>query len=614
MKRIATACLFLLMSVLRLQAVPVDTSAAAGSRDFLKQLEQMEQQRLADSLEKARLEARLTEVSSADARQREELQNRITALKADETERLRARKAKIDSMRNSNPGVPVLGISGDTLFRIYARVGARTPEERAAYFSEKVQKIADDDFILLDSIQVMEGEDTYDLVYGEGVLFSVTEADALWAGTDKADLAQQLRTIVIRECRNQRTEGSWKKLVTRLGLLLLVIVIAVFLFRVIGWGYRRLLRFAEGKQGRWLKEITYNNYTVLSVDRQMRVVQVVLNLVRWVVYIVIIYLALPAIFSIFPFSRRWAELLFGLIMNPVKSVAHSIWHYLPSLFSILVILAVFRYLLRLVRYFFREIENGKLSINGFHPDWAMPTFGIARFLLYAFALVLVFPYLPGSDSEIFKGVSVFVGILFSLGSSSAIANMVAGLVITYMRPFGIGDRIRIGDTTGDVVEKSMLVTRIRTVKNELVTIPNAALLNGNTINYSVEARGKGLILHTSVTIGYDAPWRDVHQALVDAAIRTTHVLQDPKPFVLQSSLDDFFVTYQINVYSHEAQHQALIYSELHQHIQDVFNERGIEILSPHFRNLRDGNETSIPEAYRKEGYRAPAFRVNRTEE
>ena len=187
--------------------------------------------------------------------------------------------------------------------------------------------------------------------------------------------------------------------------------------------------------------------------------------------------------------------------------------------------------------------------------------------------------------------------------------MVAGLVITYMRPFKIGDRIKIGDVTGDVVEKTLLVTRVRTLKNEITTIPNSSVLNGNTTNYSVEAMEKGLIIHTTVTIGYDVPWKNMHKALIDAALRTDLILDEPTPFVLQTSLDDFYVSYQINAYTREAGKQALIYSNLHQNIQDVCNERGIEILSPHYRAARDGNMTTIPADYLPKDYKAPRFNV-----
>lgn len=213
--------------------------------------------------------------------------------------------------------------------------------------------------------------------------------------------------------------------------------------------------------------------------------------------------------------------------------------------------------------------------------------------------VLIFPYLPGSDSKIFQGVSVFIGILFSLGSSSAIGNMVAGFVITYMRPFKIGDRIKIGDITGDVIEKTLLVTRLRTVKNEEITIPNAAVLSGNTTNFSSLAKEEGLILYTTVTIGYDVSWRAMHEALLEAAARTSNLMAGKKPFVLQTSLDDFYVSYQLNVYSQNSSAMASIYSELHKNILDVCAEKGIEIMSPHYRAERDGNQIAIPTEYNK---------------
>ncbi|NJN42356.1 MAG: mechanosensitive ion channel family protein [Flammeovirgaceae bacterium] len=255
-------------------------------------------------------------------------------------------------------------------------------------------------------------------------------------------------------------------------------------------------------------------------------------------------------------------------------------------------------------------------ITGFYPDWAKPTFTIVKILLYAFMFVVVFPYLPGSDSDIFKGVSVFLGVLFSFGSSSAISNLVAGLVITYMRPFKIGDRIKIGEITGDVIEKSMLVTRVRTIKNEDITIPNSTVLSGHTVNYTTSAKDLGLILHTSVTIGYDVPWKKVHELLISAALATKGILNEEtkKPFVFQTSLDDFYVAYQINAFTEESHRMAAIYSDLHQNIQEKFNEGGVEIMSPHYGALRDGNMVTIPSDYLPKDYQTPSFKIKKDPE
>jgi small-conductance mechanosensitive channel len=249
-------------------------------------------------------------------------------------------------------------------------------------------------------------------------------------------------------------------------------------------------------------------------------------------------------------------------------------------------------------------------LSGFYPDWANPTYQIIRVIVFAFMVVVIFPYLPGSDSAVFQGVSVFLGFLFTFGSAGSLSNIIAGLILTYMRLFKIGDRVKIGDVVGDVIEKSLLVTRIRTVKNEIISIPNSTVMSSHTINYSSDAPEKGLIIHSTITIGYDVPWMDMHQALIDAASKTELVLQEPKPFVLQTSLDDFYVSYEINAYIKEPNKQAIIYSMLHQNIQDICNERGIEIMSPHYRAARDGNTSTIPSTYLGKEYKAPFFNVN----
>lgn len=578
-------------------------------QEYNQKLVEVEQQRIADSIKKVELESQLSKLKTTDNLQKEELLQQLKSIEENEKRRIENKKAHIDSLRNSAKGYPVFGVMKDTLFLVYSKIGASTPKERAINISRKIDKLYEDDFFKTDSILVVKSENTYDIVYGEIIIMSISENDAIWYDKSMYDLAQLFKENIQTSIVEAKNENSWLRIIVRIGLVLLVIGIAWGLIWLIGKGYSRFLLFINSKKDKWLKDLSYKDYTFLTAEQEMQVILFLVKIFRWFVYAILLYITLPIIFSIFPFSRDWAEALFNLIWSPFKGVLISVWEYLPNLFSILVIYFVMKYVIRFVRYIFHEIEAEKLKISGFHADWAMPTYSIVKFLLYAFMFVLIFPYLPGSDSNIFKGVSVFIGVLFSLGSSSAIANMVAGLVITYMRPFKIGDRIKIGDVTGDVVEKTLLVTRVRTIKNEVITIPNSSVLNGNTTNFSSEAMEKGLIIHTTVTIGYDVPWKNMHQALIDAAIRTNLILDEPKPFVLQTSLDDFYVSYQINAYIREAGKQALIYSNLHQNIQDVCNERGIEILSPHYRAARDGNMTTIPADYLPKDYKAPSFNV-----
>jgi small-conductance mechanosensitive channel len=301
------------------------------------------------------------------------------------------------------------------------------------------------------------------------------------------------------------------------------------------------------------------------------------------------------------------------VLNPLKDIGLGLWNYLPNLITVIVIIVVFRYVLKGLYFLKLEIQQENLKLPGFYSDWAAPTYQIVKVLVFAFMIVVIFPYLPGSDSPVFQGVSVFLGFLFTFGSAGSLSNIIAGLILTYMRLFKMGDRVKIGSISGDVIEKNMLVTRVRTTKNEIISIPNATVMNSHTINYSSDAPEKGLIMHSTITIGYDVPWRKMEAVLIKAALKTPLLLDDPAPFVLQTSLDDFYVSYQINAYTREPNKQATIYSNLHANIQDFCNEAGIEIMSPHYRAARDGNQSTIPADQLPKDYKTPSFLFKREE-
>lgn len=503
------------------------------------------------------------------------------------------------SQEEISPSYPVVFFK-DTIFYIDERQGALTPEERAKGISMKLLKIFDENFYLETDVVISFNESYVDIICGDNIIMSISEADALSKNMSSTELAEIYTEKIKSAFEKARKTRGFLTFIKRIGLVLLVLAGIGLMIFLIKKGYLYVLDKITLHKDKFLRNLSYKGYVFLTAAQELKIVLWLLKAFKWVLVVFLIYMFLPLIFSIFPFSRGWAVTLFGLVWEPFKGLMWSVWNYLPKLFTIVVIYFVFRYLVKFVKYVFEEIEAGKLKIAGFHTDWALPTFSIFRFLLYAFMFVLIFPNLPGSDSDIFKGVSVFVGLLFSLGSSSAIANMVAGFVITYMRPFKIGDRIKIADITGDVVEKTLLVTRIRTVKNEEITIPNSAVLSGNTVNYSVLSKTEGLIIHTTVSIGYDVHWKRVHEALLEAASRTANLIKEKKPFVLQTSLDDFYVSYQLNVYTAESNVLAPIYSELHRHILDVCAEKDIEIMSPHYRAERDGNESTIPKITKEE--------------
>jgi small-conductance mechanosensitive channel len=367
------------------------------------------------------------------------------------------------------------------------------------------------------------------------------------------------------------------------------------------WGVWILFRWLTGKALEYgrekFKPIAIKKFRLLSKEQMLEWCAFLLRMAKYALTAFQLFITIPIIFSLFEFTKDWAQTLFGYILAPLKSIALGVVGYIPNLITVVIILFIMRYVLRTLRYFAMGLEKGKLTLTGFYPEWAQPTFNILRVLIYAFTIAVVYPYLPGSDSAIFQGVSVFVGIIFSLGSSSAIGNIVAGLVITYMRPFKIGDRIKLGDITGFVVEKSPIVVRIRTHKNEYVTIPNITVLSSTTVNYdtSQEYDEEGLLLHAEVTMNYCIPWRTMHEILIAAALKTSHTLKQPKPFVLQTALDDYYCRYEINVYTKEVNLVPAIYSELYQNLQDGFAEAKIDLTAPAYQiRLSARNGEIIP--------------------
>ncbi len=516
-----------------------------------------------------------------------------------------------DSLVMTKSGLPVV-FKKDTLFFVYSKIGPYKPADRVNTIHRRITSFMNDADFEPDSLYMLDSDMSTDIWWKDRVLFSVTDLDAKEENMSRKDLAQKEMDTVKKVLNKELKSKSLKNILLQAGLTILVILTLYLLIKYINKLFLWTKKWLINARGRILKGIRFKGYEFLDTERELKVGLFLNNILRWVVIVIVLYLALPILFSIFPWTRGWAEKLFSYVLDPLTNVLSAFFNYIPNLFTIGVIYFVTRYVVQFVEFLAGEVEKGSLVISGFYPDWAKPTFGIVKVLMYAFMFIVIFPYLPGSDSPVFQGVSVFLGVLFSLGSSTAISNMVAGLVITYMRPFKIGDRIKIGEITGQVLEKSMLVTRIRTIKNEEITLPNATVLSGHTINYTTSAKELGLILHTTVTIGYDVPWPKVHELLIQSANDADGILKDEKrkPFVLQTSLDDFYVAYQLNAYTEAPEKMALTYSNLHQQIQDKFAAAGVEIMSPHFGAIRDGNTVNIPPDFLPKDYKAPSFNLN----
>jgi len=371
----------------------------------------------------------------------------------------------------------------------------------------------------------------------------------------------------------------------RFGIALAIVAVQAFLI----WLVWHLFKLADKKleiAGKdKIKPLVIKKFRILTTIQIVQIIQAIMRILKYVITAIQLYLAVPIVFSFFSTTKDLASKLFGYILDPLKNIGIGILEYIPNLVPMIFIIIIARYVLRGLKFFANQIERGKLVIPHFYSDWAAPTYKILQVLLWAFTVALVYPYLPGSNSRAFQGVSVFVGIIFSFGSTTAIGNLVAGLVITYMRPFKIGDRVQIKEITGFVVEKNLMVVRLKTHKNEYVTFPNLIILGSSIINYntSSDEDEEGLIIFAEITFGYDTPWQTVHDILINAALATDNVLKRPKPFVLQTKLDDFYACYQINCYTKDVSKIPAIYAMLYENIQNGFREAGLDMTAAHYR-------------------------------
>ncbi|WP_291530674.1 mechanosensitive ion channel family protein [Bacteroides sp. UBA939] len=546
-----------------------------------------------DSVYLLKVKADLAAARLHEANLRMEIEQMRLKYDAADSVKLAKQRLRIDSLRKMTSGVPVV-VENDTLYYLFAKRGGHTPQQRAEMNATAITELGKRFNLQPDSVYVESSDIVTDLMYGNEVLASFTDQDGLWADCSRDQLATAKRKVIVEKLKVMKDKYSLWQLGEHILYFILVIIGQYLLFRLTTWLFNKLKVRIQRLKDTKLKPVSIQDYELLDTQKQVNLLVFLTNLLRYIVMLLQLVLTVPLLFSIFPQTEELAYKLLSYIWNPIKSIFLSIVDYVPNLFTIFVIWLAVKYLVRLVRYLANEIQSERLKIGGFYADWAMPTFHIVRFLLYAFMIAMIYPYLPGSQSGVFQGISVFVGLIVSLGSSTVIGNIIAGLVITYMRPFKLGDRIKLNDTTGNVIEKTPLVTRIRTPKNEVVTIPNSFIMSSHTVNFSQSARDYGLIVHSEVSFGYDIPWRKTHQLLIEAALNTPGVLDDPRPFVLETSLQDYYPVYQVNAYIKDADRLAQIYSDLHQNIQDRFNEEGIEIMSPHYIAMRNGSEAAAP--------------------
>lgn len=500
-------------------------------------------------------------------------------------------------------GAPVL-FQGKPLFEVRVARAGNTAEERAQLATERLDKIARNPLLGPDSVRVTDVEGRLDIAAGGQLIAAVTDADARAENRTKDELAAEQARLIREAIRVYRESWSTRRFVAGIAwAALYTLLLAALLY-----GIARLSRSASGGVARW-KSLRIQQAEILSTARLSSLYNSLIAILRTILYAVAIGVYLTTVFSLFPFTEDWAAGILRTAGQALRNVGSGVAAAIPDLAFVALAVVIARYLLRMLRFFFVQIRKQNIVLRDFHPEWAIPTYKLVRILVFAVAAVAIFPYLPGAKSPAFQGISVFIGVLISLGSSSAVANAIAGVILTYMRSLRVGDFVRVGDQEGFVVESSMLVTRLRSIKNVIVTIPNSLILSSHVSNFSALAQERGLILHTTVTIGYDAPWRKVHELLIAAARATPEILAEPAPFVFQTALNDFNVSYEINAYTARPDLIYETYTALRHGIQDQFNAAGVEIMSPNYHAVRDGNTVTIPAGQRPEGYRAQGFRV-----
>lgn len=370
-----------------------------------------------------------------------------------------------------------------------------------------------------------------------------------------------------------------------IGIALIIAIFSIFNF---------ITKLIIRKHNTWFKPIYLKNNEIISTNMLVASISNVFSIIKWILILSVCYLMIPFVLQELPVTHDYAVGLTTSISADLSKIGHGVLSFIPNLFFIAVIIFLTRSLTRFLKFIFLKIEKEDIQIDGFYPEWANTTFQLIRFLMCVFALVIIYPYLPGAGTKALQGVSVFLGLLISLGSSSAIANLIAGIMISYMRAFKKGDYVKIGDSMGRVIEKGMIVTKVMTYKNEEITIPNTQVLSSQVTNYSTQARVQDLILYTTITIGYDTPWAKVHKMLMEAASRCVLINKEKTPFVLQTALNDYHISYQLNAFTEHADKIPAAYSELHQNIQQIFAENAVEIMSPGFTVLRQGPQDTRP--------------------
>jgi small-conductance mechanosensitive channel len=477
-------------------------------------------------------------------------------------------------------------LDGSTLFRVRG-VTALPAEKRADNIGQRIAAFAEDDKIPLDSMRNELVGGVHYIYAGKQMLVGFVQADA---GVEDVSLAtlvlvagDAIRTGVTRYREERQPRALLLKLAEAIGLVLAIALFVFLLIRFKAWVVVRVERRLRAR----MDELENLSRNIVRAQQIWQVGEALFSFSLGVLMVTAVSIGLSEVLALFPWTRGIGVVLQDALMLPLGSLGRALVDYLPKFVMLVLIIMLFRFILKMMRAMFEAIDQGRIQLKAFDPEWTWPTYKLVRFGVLAFAVVMAYPFIPGSQSEAFKGMTILLGVLLSIGSSSIIANIVAGYSMAFRRAFKIGDRIRVGDTVGLVMERRLLVTHVRTVKNEEVVIPNSIILGSEIVNYSSMAKDDGVVVSTTVGIGYDTPWRQVESMLLLAAARTQGQKPETQPFVRQKLLNSFDVTYEINVYCDDAQLMPLLLTRLNREVLDVFNEFNVQIMTPAYENDPD---------------------------
>ena len=489
---------------------------------------------------------------------------------------------QLDTAAPPRQSAPVV-VANRTVIVLRGPIAGYSARERATNVSQRIVEALERN--ATPSVSTADVEDGTQVLLDGKPVFLVTRIDIdPQAGETTRNVAREASTRLqqaMGEYREQHTPRyllvklSWAALATGLYLVLLWL-----LFIVDRWAGRRVAHAVASRAER----VHVHGVSFLDPQQIRWIARRGFALIAWAAGLFATYSWLTFTLKQFPYTRPWGEHMEGNLFALAGDIALSIVGAIPGLVVVVVIILIARLVVRIVSLFFDRVESGAITLGNLDDDTAVPTRRIFQIVVYAIAIALAFPYLPGADTEAFKGVSVLFGLMVSIGASSLVGQAASGFILMYTRAFRSGEYVRIGDTEGTVVALGPFATRLRTGLGEELLLPNSFALQNTTRNYSRSVSGTGFVVNTSITIGYSTPWRQVHAMLEEAARRTQDIAADPAPFVRQTALSDFYVEYRLIAYAPiERPVQRIdMLSQLHGHIQDVFNEHGVQIMSPHY--------------------------------